>query len=122
MSNTNGYGMKKAILYARASTEEQARRGYPLAQQLEALREYAARKGYEVIAEVTDAGWSGSSIDRPGMNRAWGTAAQEDVFAVLAVSRDRFSRNIAELFLKLLEFGKHGCRLIGLDEEEARDA
>jgi DNA invertase Pin-like site-specific DNA recombinase len=29
MSSTNGHGPKRAILYARVSTEEQARSGYP---------------------------------------------------------------------------------------------
>ena len=47
MPNTNGHGPKRAILYARVSTDEQARSGYSLAQQLEALREYAACEGYE---------------------------------------------------------------------------
>jgi site-specific DNA recombinase len=57
-----------AILYARVSTDEQARSGYSLAQQLEALREYAAREGYEVLAEVSDHGQSGASLDRPRMD------------------------------------------------------
>src|SRR5215210_1906472 len=48
MPSTNGHGLKRAILYARVSTDEQARSGYSLAQQIEALREYAAREGYEV--------------------------------------------------------------------------
>ena len=42
MPSTNGHGPKWAILYARVSTDEQARSGYSLAQQLEALRHYAA--------------------------------------------------------------------------------
>ena len=33
MSNTNGYGPKRAVLYARVSTEEQVKSGYLLAQQ-----------------------------------------------------------------------------------------
>jgi DNA invertase Pin-like site-specific DNA recombinase len=37
MHSTNGYAPKRAILYARVSTDEQARSGYSLAQQLEAL-------------------------------------------------------------------------------------
>ncbi len=49
MQSTNGYGCRKAILYARVSTEEQAKSGYSLAQQIEALREYAAREGYEIL-------------------------------------------------------------------------
>jgi hypothetical protein len=50
---TNGHGPKRAILYARVSTDEQARSGYSLAQQIEALRAYAGQEGYEVIEEVT---------------------------------------------------------------------
>jgi site-specific DNA recombinase len=56
MPSTNGHGLKRAvlwaILYARVSTDEQARSGYSLAQQLEALRDYAAREGYEVLEGV----------------------------------------------------------------------
>jgi len=69
MPNTNSHGPKRAILYARVSTDEQARSGYSLAQQLEALRAYAAREGYEVLGEVQDAGQSGASLERPGMDR-----------------------------------------------------
>ncbi len=58
MPNMNGCGPKTAVLYARASTDEQARSGYSLAQQLEALGEYAAREGYEVLEEVADPGQS----------------------------------------------------------------
>ena len=46
MPNPNGHGPKRAILYARVSTDDQARSGYSLAQQLKALPEYANRQGY----------------------------------------------------------------------------
>jgi site-specific DNA recombinase len=69
VAGTDGHGPEKAILYARVSTEEQARSGYSLAQQMEALRAYAAREGYEVLEEVVDAGQSGASLERPGMYR-----------------------------------------------------
>jgi DNA invertase Pin-like site-specific DNA recombinase len=68
MPSTNGHSPKRAILYARVSTDEQARSGYSLAQQLEALREHAAREGYEVLEEVQDPGQSGASLERPGMD------------------------------------------------------
>ena len=67
MPSTNG--SKQAILYARVSTDEQARSGFSLAQQLEALNTYAARAGYEILEEVTDPGQSGVSLERPGMDR-----------------------------------------------------
>jgi DNA invertase Pin-like site-specific DNA recombinase len=44
MPSTNGHGPKRAVLYPRVSTDEQARSGYSLAQQLEDLRDYAARE------------------------------------------------------------------------------
>jgi DNA invertase Pin-like site-specific DNA recombinase len=36
--STNGHGLRRAILYGRVSTDEQVKRGYSLAQQMEALR------------------------------------------------------------------------------------
>jgi hypothetical protein len=70
MPYTNGHGpTNRAILYARVSTDEQARCGYSLAQQLEALREYAAREGYQIVKEISDPRQSGASLERPGMDR-----------------------------------------------------
>jgi site-specific DNA recombinase len=69
MPSTNGHDLKRTILYARVSTNEQARSGYSLAQQMEALREHAAREGYEVLKEVSDPGQSRASLERPGMDR-----------------------------------------------------
>jgi len=85
----NGHGTK-AVLYARVSTEEQAKKGYSLAQQLEALREHAAREGYEVLEKVVDAGQSGVSLERPGMDRVRDLVAAGGVGVVLAQDRDRF--------------------------------
>jgi site-specific DNA recombinase len=78
MPSTNGPGPKRAILYAHVSTDEQARTGYSLAQQLEALRDYAAREGYEVLKEVSDPGQSGASLERPSMDRARDLVAAGD--------------------------------------------
>src|SRR3954469_7134578 len=104
MLNTNGHGTKRAILYARVSTDEQARSGYSLAQQIEALREYTAREGYEVLEEVQDPGQSGASLARPGMDRVRDLVAGGGVFIVLAQDRDRFAREPAYLYLLKKEF------------------
>ncbi|HZY57132.1 MAG TPA: recombinase family protein [Rubrobacteraceae bacterium] len=61
MPSTTGH-KKTAVLYCRVSTDEQARSGFSLAQQLEALREYANCEGYEVIGEITDPGQSGGRL------------------------------------------------------------
>ena len=109
MPSTNGHGTRRrAVLYARVSTDEQARSGYSLAQQMEALREHVVREGYEVLEEVFDRGQSGASLSRPGMDRVRDLVAAENVSIVLAQDRDRLSREPAYLYLLKQEFAKRG--------------
>lgn len=116
MLSTNGHGPKRAILYARVSTDEQAKSGYSLAQQMEALREYATREGYEVLEEVTDPGQSGASLERPGMDRVRDLVAAGGVSVVLAQDRDRFAREPAYHYLLRREFEEHGCKIRALND------
>ena len=104
MPSVNGHGPQRVILYARVSTEEQAKSGYSLAQQLEALSEYAAHAGYEILEEVTDPGQSGARLERPGMDRVRELVASGDASLVLAQDRDRFAREPAYHYLLREEF------------------
>ncbi len=121
MPSTNGHGPKRAILYARVSTDEQARSGYSLAQQLEACREWCASEGYEILEEVTDPGQSGASLERPGMDRVRDIVASlgsDDTvqLVVLAQDRDRFAREPAYHYLLKKEFEEHGTKLHSLND------
>jgi site-specific DNA recombinase len=116
MPTTNGQGSRRAILYARVSTEEQVRSGYSLAQQLEALRDYAFREGYEVLEEVADLGQSGATLERPGMDRVRDLVAAGDVSVVLAQDRDRFAREPAYHYILRHEFEEHGTRIRTLND------
>ena len=116
MPSTNGHGPKTAVLYTRVSTDEQARSGYSLAQQLEALREYAAREGYEILEEVADPGQSGASLERPGMDRVRDLVAADGVSVVLAQDRDRFAREPAYHYLLRREFEEYGTKLKALND------
>jgi len=116
MPSTNGHGPKRAILYARVSTDEQARSGYSLAQQIEALRAYAAREGYEVLEEVQDPGQSGASLERPGMDRVRDLVVAGGVSVVLAQDRDRFAREPAYHYLLRKEFEEYDCKMRSLND------
>jgi site-specific DNA recombinase len=120
VDSANGNGYKRAvlwaILYARVSTDEQARSGYSLAQQLEALREYATREGYEVLEEVVDPGQSGASLERPGMDRVRDLVAAGGVAVVLAQDRDRIAREPAYHYLLRREFEEHGTKIRALND------
>ncbi len=56
--------MTTVILYTRVSSEDQARDGYSLPEQLRGLRELCVRLGWEVLEEIVDDGWSRSTLDR----------------------------------------------------------
>ena len=116
MPSTNGHGPKRAILYARVSTDEQARTGYSLAQQLESLRSYCEREGHEVLEEVQDPGQSGASLERPGMDHIRDLVAASSVSVVLAQDRDRFAREPAYLFYLREEFAEYSTELRALND------
>jgi site-specific DNA recombinase len=116
MPSSNGNHPKRAVLYARVSTEEQARSGYSLAQQMEALREYANREGYEVVEEITDPGESGASLERPGMDRVRDLVSAGRINVVLTQDRDRYARDPILTGWLRREFEEYGCRLQALND------
>ena len=115
-TNDSSTGPRTAVLYARVSTEEQAKNGYSLRQQMERLWAYANSEGYEVREEVVDPGYSGASLERPGMDRVRDLVAAGGVSVVLAQDRDRFAREPAYLYLLREEFGAHGTRIRALSD------
>jgi len=106
---------KRAVLYARVSTDEQAKSGYSLTAQLEALRSFAEAEGYEVVEEISDPGESGAYLGRPGLDRVRDLVAKDGVDVVLAQDRDRFAREPAYLYLLQEEFAKCGAKLLALN-------
>ncbi len=116
----NTYSPKRAILYARVSTDEQARSGFSLAQRLDALREYASREGYEVLEEVCDPGQSDASLERPGMDRVRDLVAAAGVSVVLAQNRGRFGRKPAYHYLLRREFEQHDTKMPALNNRGTR--
>jgi site-specific DNA recombinase len=106
----------RAILYARVSSKGQARDGFSLEQQLERLREYAAEQGYEVLEEITDPGYSGTVLERPGLDRVRDLVEDRGVHIVIAQDADRITRNPYHRGWLDDEFAKHGTRLMALDD------
>lgn len=94
---------------------EQAKSGYSLAQQIEALRAYVVREGYEVLEEVTDPGQSGASLERPGMDKVRDLVTAGGVAVVFAQDRDRIAREPAYHYLLRREFEERGCALRALN-------
>jgi len=115
-STINDHGTRSAILYARVSTDEQARSGYSLAQQIEALRDYAVTEGYEVLEAISDPGQSDASLEGPGMDRVRDLVVAGGVSMVLAQDRDRFAREPAYHYLLRREFEEHGTKIRAIND------
>ncbi|MBA3473842.1 MAG: recombinase family protein [Rubrobacter sp.] len=111
----------RAALYARVSTREQAEHGYSLGQQLGALRDFCEEQGYKVIEEVSDPGYSGSSPNRPGLNRVRDLVAAGGVDVVLAQDRDRIAREPTIIGWLEYQFADHGCQLRALNDPDEGD-
>jgi site-specific DNA recombinase len=105
----------KVIFYPRVSTRGQADKGYSLRQQLEALRDHAAQEDYEVLAEVEDT-ISGSTLERPGLDRVRDLVVAGGVGVVLAQDRDRLAREPAYLYFLRQEFAEYGTKIRALND------
>jgi len=89
---------KRAVLYARVSSDDRGRDGRNLAGQLEMCRDFALQNGWVVVAELSedDRGASGASFELPELNKAR-EMAQNKEFDVLVVRElDRLSRKLAK--------------------------
>jgi site-specific DNA recombinase len=86
------------------SGEKQAASGLGLEAQLAACREHAARKGYEVVAELSDPAFTGKDVigRRPGLQKVIELAAKNPDVVVVIYALSRLSRR-QSLTWKLLD-------------------
>ncbi len=107
----------RAALYARVSTSDQK-----CDLQLNELREYAARRGWEIAGEYVDTGWSGAKASRPELNRLMADARLRRFDAILCWKLDRFGRSLINCVSAIQELTNLGVRFIaasqGLDTDQ----
>jgi DNA invertase Pin-like site-specific DNA recombinase len=89
--------MKKAAIYVRVSTPDQH-----VESQLYDLREMAAQKGYEVIAEYKDMGICGTKARRPALDAMMSDARRKKFSVVLVAAFDRIARSTRN-FLQIID-------------------
>src|SRR5258708_36565709 len=97
----------RCALYARVSTVDQN-----CEMQVRELREYATRRGWEVIAEYVDTGWSGAKASRPELNRLMADAAIRRFDAVMVWKLDRFGRSVRNCLDGIETLRSHGVRFL----------
>jgi DNA invertase Pin-like site-specific DNA recombinase len=97
-------------IYARVSTLI----GQSPEMQLAELREYAARRGWEIYGEYVDSGISGSKESRPELNRLMLDVHQRRFDVVLCWKVDRFGRSLKHLVNALAALDSYGIAFVSL--------
>ena len=105
--------MRMAAIYARVSSEQQ-REENTIASQTASLIEFAQSHDLEVPNEwvFEDEGYSGATLERPGLERVRDLAAEGQIQVVLAYSPDRLSRKYAYQILLMEELARHGVETL----------
>ena len=90
----------RAGLYERVSTDEQAKYGYSIKTQIDALEEYCEKNKMKVVDHYTDDGVSGgkAAFRRPEMSRLLDDIKEKKIDIVLFTRLDRWFRNVQEYF------------------------
>lgn len=103
---------RRVGIYARVSTaNEQSPE-----MQLRDLHDFAARRGFEIVREYVDEGFSGASDSRPALNELLADARRRRFDAVLVWKLDRLGRSLAHLVRLLEELRQVGIELISFSE------
>jgi site-specific DNA recombinase len=105
--------MRMTAIYARVSSEQQ-REENTIASQTASLIEFAKSHDLEVPEEwvFEDEGYSGATLERPGLERVRDLAAEGQIQVVLAYAPDRLSRKYAYQILLIEEFARHGVETL----------
>ena len=105
--------MRMAAIYARVSSEQQ-REANTIASQTASLIEFAQGHDLEVPEEwiFEDDGYSGATLERPGLERVRDLAAEGQIQVVLAYAPDRLSRKCAHQILLIEELARSGVETL----------
>jgi len=101
----------RAALYARVSTAEQSS-----VMQRDEMQAFCQRRGWNLIEEYVDEGFSGSQVSRPALNRLLADAKRRKFDVVLVYRYDRFARSLRQLVNALEEFRALGIDFVSLHE------
>lgn len=107
--------MNRAALYIRVSTLEQAQEGYSVGEQKERLIAYCKAKDWLIADIYVDGGYTGSNLNRPGIQKLISETDKFDL--VLVYKLDRLSRSQRDTLYLIEEvFRPRGVDFISMQE------
>ena len=90
---------RRAIIYTRVSSDEQAEKGYSLQYQEEQLRKYCANRDISIVAHYKE-DYSAKTFDRPEFNKLMNFCRKSpgEVDLLLFINWSRFGRNAGDSY------------------------
>jgi len=109
--------MKRAGIYIRVSTQEQANEGYSIGAQTDRLTKYVEAKDYLLCKKYIDAGYSGSKLKRPAMKELIEDVMDKKIDVVIVYKLDRLSRSQKDTMYLIEDiFRPNDVELISMQE------
>lgn len=109
--------MKRAVIYVRVSSKEQAEGGYSLDAQLEVCRRFVTDKGWLVAGEYVDRGESARTADRPQFQEMLNRLSNDKSVSYVVVHKlDRLARNLEDHVTVRARLKKVGIVLVSATE------
>lgn len=107
----------RVALYPRVSTQEQAREGYSIGEQIERLTKYCQAMQWDAHKIYTDAGYSGANTNRPGLQEMIKDVKAGKIDKVVVYKLDRLSRSqLDTLYLIEKVFLANGVDFVSMSE------
>ncbi len=98
-------------VYARVSTADQNCQS-----QLKELREFCERRGWKIVGEYVDTGFSGSKASRPALDALMKAAALKKFDAICVFKIDRAGRSVLHLSQLLAALESYGVRFVSISQ------
>lgn len=115
--------MNNALIYARVSTDEQAREGQSIDAQIKLCSEYAKQHNISVLESITDEGKSGSNTNRPGLQSLLTRVSDDKTICIVLVQdTDRLARNTLDHLSIKAFLAKHGVQVISISQPMIDDS
>lgn len=103
-------------LYARVSSDEQAKYGFSIQNQLDRLKEYAEKNNLAIVDIYIDEGYSAGSKKRPELKRMLDDLHRFEL--IIFTKLDRFTRNVLDANEMVKEFQRRDVAIKAIDEED----
>ena len=107
----------RVAIYVRVSTQEQAKEGYSINEQLERLQKYCDAMSWVIHKKYIDPGYSGANTERPALQELIKDVKARLIDKVVVYKLDRLSRSqLDTLYLIEKVFLSNGTDFVSMNE------